>query len=243
MIKFILPLTFLILSNQAYSDWYFQPKLGLETRDYQIKFDTSNKAATSNITGLTIGFSIIHSSSWYLDIDISNGEGKISEYFPEDDYIAHLHEAISIGFSFPENLTLFAGYNSNETDIENQNLQPNQPNEVAFDTSGFFSGLAKTFRLNEKHSLNLSGAFGIMDGTYSINYYSGSGSDEAKGSSTGYSASISYNYRITKKGSLTVGAKTQKYTYSDMESIWGNGALSDLEENINSYFSKISYLF
>ena len=82
-----------------------------------------------------------------------------------------------------------------------------------------------------------------MDGTYLINYYSGSGSDEAKGSSTGYSASISYNYRITKKGSLTVGAKTQKYTYSDMESIWGNGALSDLEENINSYFSKISYLF
>lgn len=90
-------LTTLLCSSYATADISYQPKIGLEYINYELQIDDGGSPATATIPAVTLGLSVIHSEKWYLDFDLSFGQGEVSNFYPEDDYIDHGALTISIG--------------------------------------------------------------------------------------------------------------------------------------------------
>jgi len=234
-----------LASLSASADWYVQPKVGYESRDYEISFGEGFDPATATIPGLVVGISLINSSGWYADFEVSTGDDEVNNFYLEDDYIERDDFTLSTGWSLGNGLTLFTGFTGSDTTIENQKDQSTADyNEVKFRSEGFFGGLAKTFSFNKSHSLSVSAAIGMMEGSYQLNdARDGSGNIDVEGDSTGYSANVAYSYRPGNSLTFTVGVKGQAYTYTDMQDLNTGAFYVDTEETLTNVFAKTSYTF
>ncbi len=58
-------------SLSASADWYVQPKVGYESRNYEIAFGEGFDPATATIPGLVVGISLINSSGWYAETTLN----------------------------------------------------------------------------------------------------------------------------------------------------------------------------
>jgi hypothetical protein len=239
-------LTSLVFSfTTASSDWFFQPKLGYSSLDYELTIGQDDSdTATATIPSKTIGFSLVNSDGWYVDLDFTGGNDEVTNFFPETDYIENFNTTVSAGMSMGSGFTLFAGFNSQDTQIENHKEQPGQDKDFQFTTQGVFGGLAKTFSLNDVQSINISGAIGVMTGNYQ-----GTPQDingiflDAEGEAVGYSVAAAYTYRITPKLPITAGLKAQSYTYTDMTDLYTDESYVYAKEELTSLFIKAAYTF
>ena len=229
----------------ATADWFFQPKLGYSSLDYQLTLGQNyGDTATATIPTTTIGFSLVNSDGWYVDLDFTGGNDEVTNFFPETDYIENFNTTVSAGMSMGTGFTLFAGFNSQDTQIENHKEQTGQYKDFQFTTQGLFGGLAKTFSLTKTQSFNISGALGVMSGRYeALPENSANQIIEAEGDAIGYSVAAAYTYRITTKLPITAGLKAQSYTYTDMTDLNTDVLYADAEEELISVFIKAAYTF
>ena len=232
-----LALPLALASSLASAEWFVQPKVGYEIRDFGLRtIDSDNLRISASIPGVIYGISMINSAGYYWNIELSGGNGEVSDYYPEDDYIERYDSTISAGYSLGDGLTVFGGWATSDTQIENQKGQANQPDSFQTISSGLMFGLSQTFSSNA-HSVNLAAAIGFMSGTYE------SDDLDAEGSSQGFSGSLAYTYRTPFGLAVTLGVKGQNYEYSNMYNRLTDNNVEPLNESITSYFLKTSYTF
>jgi len=242
--KSLLALSLVITSQATLADWYVQPKLGADFRSYTLNIGENNQEATANIPGLNVGISFINAGGYYFDVEYSTGEGDVSDFFLEDDYIEHSEFTLSTGYSLGSGYTVFGGFTTSGTLIENRKEQNDPITDMEFNITGFFGGMAKTFVLAKSHSINISGALGLM----AAEFNSPAGEEHntylfnADGDGTGFSGSASYSYRSAPMA-LTLGMKVQSYSYSDMVDADTGAQYADISEDITTAFAKASFLF
>jgi len=230
----------ILTSASAMADWYVQPKLGYESRNYEL--NVSDISATATIPGVIAGLSLINSTGWYLDFETSVGDSEVDGFFAEEDYIKRYDITFSGGKSLGSGFTVFGGYNIVETEMANQKQQIGEADEVLFSTEGAFGGLSKSFTISKTQTLSLSGAIGMMTGYYRITEFN-VGEDEAEGTAIGYSANLAYSYRPGNSLALTLGLKTQTYNYTDMTDENDGSSWADTDETLSNLFAKASYTF
>lgn len=228
-----------LLSSSAFAEWYFQPKVGYESRN--VKFESGDLEGSATIPSLIFGFSFVNSAGYYFDFEHSGGDSEVSDFYPEDDYIERFDLTLSAGYSLGEGFTVFGGFNSADTQVENHKDQPGQPTDYQIVSEGLFLGLAKRFAFDKANSVTASLAAGMMTGKYES---TDSALDplDGEGESIGYSASLSYTRRI-QQTSITAGVKSQSYTYSDMTTYQDGSDLPDATDEMTSVFVKASYTF
>ncbi len=221
--KSLLALSLVITSQATLADWYVQPKLGADFRSYTLNIGENNQEA---------------------DVEYSTGEGDVSDFFLEDDYIEHSEFTLSTGYSLGSGYTVFGGFTTSGTLIENRKEQSDPITDMEFNITGFFAGMAKSFVLAKSHSINISGALGLM----AAEFNSPAGEEHntylfnADGDGTGFSGSASYSYRSAPMA-LTLGMKVQSYSYSDMVDADTGAQYADISEDITTAFAKASFLF
>lgn len=238
--KSLLASALILSSTAALADWYVQPKVGYESRNYEL--NVSDISATATIPGVIAGLSLINSTGWYLDFEASVGDNDVEGFFAEEDYIERYDITFSGGKSLGSGYTIFGGYNIVETKMENQKQQIGEADEVLFSTEGAFGGLSKSFSITKTQTLSLSGAIGLMTGYYRITEFN-VGEDEAEGSAIGYSANLAYSYRPSTSLALTMGFKTQAYNYTDMKDETDGSSWADTDETLSNVFAKASLTF
>ena len=245
MLKRVISTLFILsASTSAVAEWFVQPKVGVEQRSYTLQIgDDSDNTAKSSISSLLVGMSLINSDGWYVDAEVSSGDGTVSDFYPEDDRIEINAFTFTAGKQLGAGWTLFGGANISDTIIHNDKDQVNQGESFNFNSVGFFAGIAKTFIPAKGHSINLSGALGALSGSYKNETNGGIQDFDAEGNAIGYSASISYSFRFTPKAALTAGFKAQSYTYTNMTDSDTDVEYADATESFSSIFAKASYAF
>ncbi len=238
-----LTLLTIICSSNAAAELFYQPKIGLEYINYELQVGGAHKPATATIPTINLGLSIISTTTWYFDFDLAFGQGEVSNFYPEDDYIDHGSLTMSMGKSIGDGYTVYGGFNNASRLIRNKKDQANQGDSAEFNSEGLFLGLAKSYSLNEKSLISLTAAIGSMEGTYRLNNPQGQGSNNVKGDAIGYSGSAAYVYKTSESTSFTAGLKAQSYTYTDMADTYTGETFSDTEESIFNLFAKASHTF
>jgi hypothetical protein len=231
----VLPLA--LTSTLVSADWYIQPKVGYEMRDFGLRTtDSDNMRINASIPGTILGFSFINSAGYYWGFEFSGGNSEASGFYPEDDFIERFDTTLSAGYSLGDGVTIFGGFATSDTQLENSKEQPNEPGDFQTVSSGLFIGLSQNFN-SQSHSFSIAAALGRMEGTYQ------SDGLDAGGTSIGLSGSLSYTYRLSSGLALTAGIKGQNYSYSDMINDQTGLEVEPLNESITSYFLKTSYTF
>ncbi len=238
----ILAAALIVLPVSALADYNFIPKLGIGHKSYSLDmgkgFPSNKNVINASVTGVSWGFTVVSSSKWYFDFEQFGGTGTHEGLTAEDGDFVRQDISLSIGRSFDEGYTAFAGFRHGGSEFQFDNGVTKSA-ELDNDSVGLFVGGAKSFVLSSTSNIALSGAIASLTAEFK-SFDTGTAID-ATGDTIGYSLGVAWNKRFAKKWNLSVGGRYQSYTYTDVKD--DTTVIGDQSETITSLYAKMGYIF
>ena len=231
-----------LLPLQSSADYNFIPKLGIANKAYQLDmgpgFPSHDSTISASVTGLIWGFSIAHSSRWYMDFEQFDGTGTHEGFVEYSDDFRRSDISLSFGRTFDGGLSAFAGtrFGGSEFQFINSGGEVSNLNN---DTTGFFVGGAKGFVIDPTSNVSLSLAIASL--TAEFKSFHTEPDIDASGDTLGYSFGGAWNKRLLQNFNLSIGGRYQAYKYDDVKD--DTTVIGDQSETISSVYAKLGYIF
>lgn len=191
----------------------------------RLEFDVTDETFKPNLITFDLSFTGVYKSFYAsVNYDKSIQDDYIYMYDPgagQDDTILQISRedaGLTIGYNFPNSVTVFGGYIDGATTVYlqgNQLALPSEPERFNsifdFTMQGPFLGVGYAMPVGQKNTLSFNIAYADMDGSLILD--SGADKQEAEGESSGFSYGISLSGPVTETVSYRIGLKANRYTF------------------------------
>ena len=210
--------------------------------DVDLKFKAS---FTTLVPSLTFAYGPIYASVNY-DFTITDSEKYITGTAANPGFNTLLYSrkdaTITLGYRLHPAVNIFGGYTQGKGTLllsSIDNVGASFATTRVFNENGFYVGTSYNHAFSERGALNLSAAYGYLDGL--LTAASDTNNDEIVSKAPGYSLNLAWIQAATKTLSYRIGVKYTSYTFEG-EEYRNNGVVVPLPREFN-YYEKITTFY
>lgn len=184
-------------------------------------------------TTLNYDFTIADSER-YITGSNANPHFNIARYGRKD-------ASVTLGYRLYPAVSIFTGYTQGKGTLLVSGTDSTEAFYVTriYDEKGFYVGASYSHAFSERGALNLSAAYGSLDGL--LSGANDSSTDKIVSKAPGYSINLAWNQAVSKTLSYRIGVKYTTYTFEGKE-YFVNGAAEPLPRDFN-YYEKITAFY
>lgn len=185
-------------------------------------------------TSVNYDFTIADTEKYFIGTN-ADPEFTIVRYGRKDTSITlgyRLYPAVNIftGYTLGKGTMLISSTDSTGTSSYSSRI---------YNENGFYVGTSYNHAFSDRGSLNISAAYGSLDGL--LSGANDSGVEEIVSKAPGYSINLAWNHAVSKTLSYRIGAKYTAYTFEGKELI-SNGVVVPIPRDFN-YYERITTFY
>lgn len=201
-------------------------------------------AFTTLVPSVTFAYGSFYTSVNY-DFTIADTEKYFSgtNVDPEFTIIRYGRKdsSITLGYRLFPAVNIFTGYTQGKGTMlisSSDSISPSYATRI-YNENGFYVGVSYNHAFTDRGSLNLSAAYGSLDGQ--LTGANESNVEDIVSKAPGYSINLAWNQAVSKTLSYRIGIKYTSYTFEGKELI-SNGVAVPIPRDFN-YYERISTFY